>query len=281
MLCHALATARRLDTAGSRRSICWSCSPLSIRRGSACRRRAASPRRSGCRRRADRLEACATLATAARALARSSRPGEPIPSCAPIAEAMERGGWGWARRCWRRCRPPSRGTRRHAAGLRAWTRLAEWAEHGAPAAARQRPGDGERGARPACASARRRCRAAAAASRLRRRGQRRLCAARPAPTGRTRSSPKPAPASARPSAISRRRASGPRRTTAPVWISTFTRNLQPQISGELDRLYPDPGGQASPRRRAQGPRELSVPPELRGGVAACRSGPGRAAVRSA
>src|SRR5207253_2914441 len=25
-----------------------------------------------------------------------------------------------------------------------------------------------------------------------------------------------------------------------VWISTFTRNLQSQISGELDRLYPEP-----------------------------------------
>src|SRR5205823_13253130 len=25
-----------------------------------------------------------------------------------------------------------------------------------------------------------------------------------------------------------------------VWILTFTRNLQSQISGELDRLYPDP-----------------------------------------
>ena len=25
-----------------------------------------------------------------------------------------------------------------------------------------------------------------------------------------------------------------------VWISTFTRNLQHQIDGELDRLYPDP-----------------------------------------
>ena len=25
-----------------------------------------------------------------------------------------------------------------------------------------------------------------------------------------------------------------------VWISTFTRNLQTQIAGELDRLYPDP-----------------------------------------
>jgi ATP-dependent DNA helicase DinG len=28
---------------------------------------------------------------------------------------------------------------------------------------------------------------------------------------------------------------------APVWISTYTRNLQHQIDGELDRLYPDAG----------------------------------------
>ena len=33
---------------------------------------------------------------------------------------------------------------------------------------------------------------------------------------------------------------------APVWISTFTRNLQHQIDGELDRLIPDP---AAKRRR--------------------------------
>src|SRR5438270_12815840 len=26
-----------------------------------------------------------------------------------------------------------------------------------------------------------------------------------------------------------------------VWISTYNRNLQTQIAGELDRLYPDPG----------------------------------------
>ena len=29
------------------------------------------------------------------------------------------------------------------------------------------------------------------------------------------------------------------RNGAPVWISTFTRNLQRQIDQELDRLYPD------------------------------------------
>lgn len=31
---------------------------------------------------------------------------------------------------------------------------------------------------------------------------------------------------------------------APVWISTFTRNLQRQLDGELDRLYPDPAEKA-------------------------------------
>ncbi|MGE0658760.1 MAG: helicase C-terminal domain-containing protein [Reyranellaceae bacterium] len=30
------------------------------------------------------------------------------------------------------------------------------------------------------------------------------------------------------------------RNAGPVWISTYTRNLQRQIDGELDRLYPDP-----------------------------------------
>jgi ATP-dependent DNA helicase DinG len=30
----------------------------------------------------------------------------------------------------------------------------------------------------------------------------------------------------------------------PVWISTFTRNLQRQLDGELDRLYPDPAEKA-------------------------------------
>ncbi|TCS63574.1 ATP-dependent DNA helicase [Varunaivibrio sulfuroxidans] len=30
------------------------------------------------------------------------------------------------------------------------------------------------------------------------------------------------------------------KNAAPVWISTFTRNLQRQLDGELDRLYPDP-----------------------------------------
>ena len=34
------------------------------------------------------------------------------------------------------------------------------------------------------------------------------------------------------------------RNGAPVWISTYTRNLQRQLDGELDRLYPDPRDKA-------------------------------------
>ena len=33
----------------------------------------------------------------------------------------------------------------------------------------------------------------------------------------------------------------------PVWLSTYTRNLQHQIDGELDRLYPDPARKSSRR----------------------------------
>ena len=35
-----------------------------------------------------------------------------------------------------------------------------------------------------------------------------------------------------------------KRNGAPVWISTYTRNLQRQLDGELDRLYPDPRDKA-------------------------------------
>ena len=52
-----------------------------------------------------------------------------------------------------------------------------------------------------------------------------------------------------------------------VWISTYTRNLQHQIDGELDRLYPDPGEEGAQGRGAQGAGELSLPAEPRGGGA--------------
>ena len=60
-----------------------------------------------------------------------------------------------------------------------------------------------------------------------------------------------------------------------VWLSTYTRNLQSQIDGELDRLYPDPAREAPPRRDPQGSGKFPVPAELRGrgarGVGAVRA----------
>ena len=103
----------------------------------------------------------------------------------------------------------------------------------------------------------------------------RLRAARARPwASRASCWPRPAPASARRWATSRRPACGRRRTAAPVWVSTYTRNLQHQIDQELDRLYPDPAAKARRGGRPQGPRELSLPAELRGGRARA-SAPGR------
>ena len=64
-----------------------------------------------------------------------------------------------------------------------------------------------------------------------------------------------------------------------VWISTYTRNLQTQIAGELDRLYPDPERQTPQRRDPQGTREFSLPAELRG-RARRRDGPAGKAGRA-
>ena len=57
---------------------------------------------------------------------------------------------------------------------------------------------------------------------------------------------------------------------APVWIATYTRNLQRQIDGELDRLHRDSAEKRRQRGDPQGPRELSLPAELPGGGAAHR-----------
>ena len=51
---------------------------------------------------------------------------------------------------------------------------------------------------------------------------------------------------------------------APVWIATYTRNLQRQIDNELDRLHRDSAEKRRTRRDPQGPRELSLPAELPG-----------------
>ncbi len=100
-----------------------------------------------------------------------------------------------------------------------------------------------------------------------------------------RSAPPSARASARPAACGARRSrTGVGKTLgyiAPasvwaeknrgaVWISTFTRNLQTPDRRRARPALSRSGAEAPPRRRAQGPRELSVPAELRGG---CRGLP--------
>ena len=88
-----------------------------------------------------------------------------------------------------------------------------------------------------------------------RRGRPRATTPRPPPTpsrrARERTSPRwcwprPAPASARPWAISRPASLWAEANGAPVWVSTYTRALQRQIDSELDRLHRD---SAEKRRR--------------------------------
>ena len=208
------AAARRAGS--SRRSICSSCSPSCVRRGSACRRRAASPRRSACRRRATASPTQAlALIDAARALlarARSSRrrqrsarhrrwrwsaaagAGAPAVLAAlratrPSAAARP------ASRVWRKLAGMGRSTRRRRRPAITRSRRARRARRlaellGAGAEARPQQADY----------------AAAVSAAFRPRDAR----------GRAARScwPRPAPASARRWAISRRPACGPRRTAA-------------------------------------------------------------------
>ena len=47
------------------------------------------------------------------------------------------------------------------------------------------------------------------------------------------------------------------RNQGTVWISTYTRNLQHQVDGELDRLYPDRTGKPA-GGGAQGRKTISA-----------------------
>jgi ATP-dependent DNA helicase DinG len=155
-----------------------------------------------------------------------------------IAAAMEKGGWGWARAV-RAALPPPEGSRTPD-GLAQWRRLSEWAEH-APepppgniaveesearlrladilgAAAEPRPQQSDYAA--AVSAAFHPCDEPEAPH---------LVLAE-AGTGVGKTLGYLAPASL-----------WAEKNEGAVWISTFTRNLQHQIAGELDRLYTDPG----------------------------------------
>ncbi|MGD1935884.1 MAG: hypothetical protein ACFB0Z_15525 [Candidatus Phaeomarinobacter sp.] len=52
------------------------------------------------------------------------------------------------------------------------------------------------------------------------------------------------------------------RNDAPVWLSTYTKNLQRQLDQELSKLYPDPEQKIGQGRFAQRTRKLSMPSQL-------------------
>src|SRR6267143_2529389 len=238
MLCHARATARRLDLpifpALDLLELFAFVRParfcVPTPRGLAAALGLDLPRRPA--------EACVTLATAARALLQELG-GETDAETRAVAEAMERGGWLWAPAVIAALPAGDPDALGRAAGLRAWTRLAEWSE---PAPG---PAPGNETVRPEEARSRLAELLGAAAEP---RPQQADYAAAVAAAFAPRDQPD------HPRAVLAEAGTGVGKTLgyiAPaslwaerndgaVWISTYTRNLQSQIAGELDRLYPDP-----------------------------------------
>src|SRR5216684_4146871 len=183
-------------------------------------------------------EGCVALATAARALLQQLQ-AETDPEIRAVAEMAERAGWGWGPAVLAALPPAEPGALRRAVGLRAWQGLAEWQERPPPPPPGNAPvsaedsrrrlaallGDGAE-ARPQQADY---AAAVAAAFAPRDRPDWPQAVLAEAGTGVGKTLGYIAPASL-----------WAERNQGAVWISTFTRNLQSQIAGELDRLYPDP-----------------------------------------
>ena len=239
MLCHMSATARRLDAAGFPALDLLElyafvhparfCVPTP--RGLAEAVGLPPPRRPA--------EACVTLATVARALLETLA-AETDPEVRAVADAMDRAGWLWAPAVLAALPAADPAALRRAAGLRAWRGLAEWNE-AAPA-----PAPGNEAVLPEEARLRL---AALLGDGAEARPQQADYAAAVSAAFAPRDLPD------RPRAVLAEAGTGVGKTLGyiapaslwaeknrgPVWISTFTRNLQTQLSGELDRLYPDPG----------------------------------------
>src|SRR5689334_37621 len=183
-------------------------------------------------------EACVALATAARALLQDLA-NETGPDIHAIAEIAERAGWPWGPAVLAALPPAEPGAQRRGVGLRAWERLEEWQERAPPPPPGNDPvgadearrrlaallGDGAE-PRPQQADY---AAAVAAAFAPRQRPDEPQAVLAEAGTGVGKTLGYIAPASL-----------WAERNQGSVWISTFTRNLQSQIAGELDRLYPDP-----------------------------------------
>jgi ATP-dependent DNA helicase DinG len=183
-------------------------------------------------------ESCVALAAAARALLEAL--GEEVdPEARAVAEAMNRGGWLWGPAVLAALPQSEPDALRRAAGLRVWIRLAEWAE---PAPG---PAPGNEPVRPEEACSR-------LAELLGSSAESRPQQADYAAAVTTAFAPRAQPN--RPHAVLAEAGTGVGKTLGyiaaaslwaeknrgSVWISTYTRNLQTQIAGELDRLYPDP-----------------------------------------
>ena len=183
-------------------------------------------------------EECVSLATAARLLLEELG-GETDAEARTVAEAMDRGGWLWAPAVLAALPAGAPNARDRAAGLRAWARLPEWTE---PTPG---PAPGNEAVRPEEARSRLAellgetaeprpeqadyAAAAAAAFAPRRQPDQPEAVLAEAGTGVGKTLGYIAPASL-----------WAEKNRGSVWISTYTRNLQAQIAQELDRLYPDP-----------------------------------------
>ena len=238
MLCHARATARRLEVpifpALDLLELFAFVRParfcVPTPRGLAAALGLDLPRRPA--------DACVTLATAARALLQELG-GDSDAETRAVAQAMDRGGWLWAPAVITALPVGDRDAVGRAAGLRVWTRLAEWTEPApgpAPGNAAVQPEEARSrlaellgaGAEPRPQQA---DYAAAVAAAFAPRDQpdhpRAVLAEAGTGVGKTLGYIAPASLWAE-------------KNRGSVWISTYTRNLQTQIAAELDRLYPDP-----------------------------------------
>jgi ATP-dependent DNA helicase DinG len=238
MLCHARATARRLEThefpALDLLELFAFVRParfcVPTPRGLAEALGLPAPRRPA--------EACVTLAAAAHTLLEELG-AETDPETRALAQMMARGGWLWAAAVIAALPACDADVLRQAAGLRAWIRLGEWSET-APG-----PPPGNEAVRPEEARSRL---AALLGTAAEPRPQQADYAAAVAAAFAPRERPD------QPHAVLAEAGTGVGKTLgyiAPaslwaernrgsVWISTYTRNLQTQIATELDRLYPDP-----------------------------------------
>ena len=238
ILCHARATARRLgvlpfpslDVLELFAFVRPAQFCLPTPRGLALSVGLAPPRR-------DLGSAAETLLDAARALLAELAQSPPDADARAIALAMERGGWGWAPAVLAALRPAAETAA--PAGLAQWRRLAEWSEFAPEPSPGNIPVE-EREARgrlaellgPGAEARPQQADYAAAVSAAfrprEREGEPQIVLAE-AGTGVGKTLGYIAPASL-----------WAEKNEGAVWVSTYTRNLQHQITGELDRLYPDP-----------------------------------------